>query len=241
MKKIKQIIKDNKKAILRSLLIIAIIAAIALSIYGIMRLCGIGSIDNLRKVANEHGYWVYPVIVILQIIQVVFIPLSNQLITVPAIVVVGIWPAFFCSWIGVFIGTVMLYFIGKSAGSKLFTWVLGGDREKAEKYENILKSRQLFYPVGMLIGAIPDDLLTVTAGMANLNFWYVCIVALISRGICVLSTVFSWGYLPTLGIIGWILMAVFSIILIVIGYYFIRYGDKIENWFKSKSKKNLKV
>nr|DAE44722.1 MAG TPA: SNARE associated Golgi protein [Caudoviricetes sp.] len=237
MKKIKEIIKDNKKTILRSLLIVVIVAIIALSIYGIMRICGIGSIENLREITNSHGYWVYPVIVVLQIIQVVFIPLTNQLITVPAIVVVGIWPAFFCSWIGIFIGTIILYFIGKSAGSKLFTWVLGGDKEKAEKYENILKSRQLFYPVGMLIGAIPDDLLTLTAGMANLNFWYVCIVAFISRGICTLTTVFSWGYLPTLGIIGWILMGFFSVILIVLAYFFIRYGDRIEKWFKEKFRK----
>nr|DAF20217.1 MAG TPA: SNARE associated Golgi protein [Caudoviricetes sp.] len=236
-RKLKTIIKENKKTILRALLILVIITIIALSIYGIMKLCGIGSIENLREIANSRGYWVYPVIVILQIIQVVFIPLTNQLITVPAIVVVGMWPAFFCSWIGIFIGTIILYFIGKSAGSKLFTWVLGGDKEKAEKYENILKSRQLFYPIGMLIGAIPDDLLTLTAGMSNINFWYVCIVAFISRGICTLITVFSWGYLPTLGIIGWILMGFFSILLIVLAYFFIRYGDRIENWIKNKFKK----
>lgn len=221
-----------KKLLLKGLVLLLILAAIVGGVYGLMRLLRVDTIEGLQEIVNSHGFWAYGIIVLLQIIQVVFIPISNQIITVPAIAVVGLLPAFICSWIGIEIGTIILYFIGRKGGGKLLSWLLS-DKEKAEKFGELLKTRKLFYPVGMLIGVIPDDLLTTLAGLAKFNFWYVLIVSVITRGICVACTVFSFGIL-TRTWWGIMLLAIGFTLLAIIGYIFLRYEPKIEEWAKKK-------
>ena len=221
-----------KKIILKIAMILVILAVMCFGVWGLMRALGVDTIDGLQAVVNSYGVWAYLIIIVLQIVQVVFIPISNQIITIPAIAVVGILPAFFCSWIGIEIGTIFLYFIGRKGGGKLLAWLLS-DKEKAEKFGELIKTRKLFYPVGMLIGVIPDDLLTTLAGVGKLNFWYVLIVSAITRGICVAATVFSFGLL-TQTWWGIVILCVLIALLCVIGYLFLRYEPQIEEWFKKK-------
>ena len=222
------------KIALKVLLLILILGAMAGGVYGLMVGLGVDSIEGLQAVVNSCGIWAYLIIILLQIVQVVFIPISNQIITIPAIAVVGILPAFFCSWIGIEIGTIILYFIGRKGGDKLLAWLLS-DKEKADRFGELIKTRKLFYPVGMLIGVIPDDLLTTLAGLAKLNFLYVLIVSAITRGICVAITVFSFGILTQTW---WgIMILCFGIVIIcAIGYIFLRYEPKIEQWFLKRKK-----
>ena len=221
----------KKKIILKILLFVGIIGAIAGGVYGLMRLFGVDTIDGLRAVCNGSPLVSYSIIILLQVIQVVFIPLSNQIITIPAIAVIGVLPAFFCSWVGIEIGTIILYFIGRKGGGKLLAWLLS-DKEKADKFAELVKTRKLFYPIGMVIGVIPDDLLTTVAGLSKINFWYVLVVSLITRGICTATTVFSFGIL-TRTWWGIVILVVGIIALCVIGYLFIRYEPQIEERFKN--------
>ena len=223
-----------KKTVLKALLLLAIIVCMAGIVYGLMVLLGVETIEGLQQVVNSYGIWAYAIIVLLQIVQVVFIPVSNQIITIPAIAVIGILPAFICSWIGIECGTIILYFIGRKGGGKLLAWLLS-DKEKAKKFEELVRTRRLFYIIGMVIGVIPDDLLTTVAGLAKLNFWYVLIVSIITRGICVATTVFSFGIL-TQTWWGILLLCIGFAVLCLIGYLFLRYEPQIEKWiFKEKN------
>ena len=226
-----------KKILLKAVLVVFIIAVMAGLVYGLMRLLGVDSIDGLQAVVNSYGVWAYLIIILLQVIQVVFIPISNQIITIPAIAVIGIIPAFVCSWIGIEIGTIILYLIGRKGGGKLLAWLLS-DKEKAEKFGRLVKTRKMFYPVGMLIGVIPDDLLTTVAGLAKLNFWYVLIVSAITRAICVAMTVFSFGIL-TQTWWGIMILSIGFALLVIIGYLFLRYEPQIEQWFFKGKNKNV--
>ena len=226
----------TKKIILKILLFVAVIGTIAGGVYGLMCLLGVNTIDGLQAVCNGSPLVSYSIIILLQVIQVVFIPLSNQIITIPAIAVIGVLPAFICSWIGIEIGTIILYFIGRKGGGKLLTWLLS-DKGKADKFAELVKTRKLFYPIGMGIGVIPDALLTTVAGLSKLNFWYVLIVSLITRRICTATTVFSFGIL-TRTWWGIVLLVIGIIALCVIGYLFLRYEPQIEEYFKKKRKKD---
>lgn len=221
-----------KKILLKVLIFLVIVCTIGSVIYLIMHLTGIDTIDGLQEFCNKHKEYSYTIIIFLQIVQVMFIPISNQIITIPAIAVLGIVPAFICSFIGIEIGTIILYFIGRYGGGKFLQWLLG-DKEKAEKIKNLVNSRRLFYPVGMLIAIIPDDLLTTLAGVAKMNFWYVFIVSAITRALCIAYTVFGIGFLSST----WWGMTIFGVVtvgIIVLGYLIIRYEPKIEEFFKRK-------
>lgn len=224
-----------KKILLKVLIFLVIVCTIGSVIYLIMHLTGIDTIDGLQEFCNKYKEYSYTIIIFLQIVQVVFIPISNQIITIPAIAVLGVVPAFVCSFIGIEIGTIILYFIGRYGGGKFLQWLLG-DKEKAEKVKNLINSRRLFYPVGMLIAIIPDDLLTTLAGVAKMNFWYILIVSAITRALCVAYTVFGIGFLSST----WWGMTIFGVVtvgIIALGYLIIRYEPKIEEFFKRKFNK----
>ena len=221
--------------LLKVLIFLVIVCTIGSVIYLIMHLTGIDTIDGLQEFCNKYKGYSYTIIICLQVIQVVFIPISNQIITIPAIAVLGMFPAFICSFIGIEIGTVILYFIGRYGGGKFLQWLLG-DKEKAEKVKNLINSRRLFYPVGMLIAIIPDDLLTTLAGVAKMSFWYILIVSAITRALCIAYTVFGIGLLSSTWW-GIMIFGVVTIGIMALGYVIIRYEPKIEDFFKRKFRK----
>lgn len=207
MKKLnKQKIKDffsNKntwKTIGKFVLIIGVIACIALGTYFILRACGFTTVDDFTRLRNQLGdsIWFWAIIVALQIIQVVFIPISNSLISAPIAVLFSneLWKVFLSSWIGICIGTIILYFIGKYAGGKLLKFVLG-DEKKAEKLKGFMLQGKAFFVIGDLIPVIPNDVLTVLAGMSGYSFMFTFIVTFITRAVCIATTVWLFGYMTT--------------------------------------------
>ena len=224
-----------RKLLTKILLIVVVIAVMAGAVYGLMVALGVNTIDGLSDAVAQHGCWAYAIIVVLQVIQVVFIPISNQIITIPAIAVIGVWPAFFCSWLGIEIGTIALYLIGRYGGGTLLRWLLS-DQTKVDKFKQAVTERKLFYPVGMLIGVIPDDLLTTVAGAAHISFWYVLIVSVLTRGVCVFATVFGFGVL-TQTWWGVMILAIAIVLIATAGYIFLRYEPRIERWWNERHEK----
>lgn len=200
MKKIKSFFKNNYKAILKFLLVIGVIAVIAVSTYFILRACGFTTVDDFKALRDKLGdsIWFWVIIVALQIIQVVFIPISNSLISAPIAVLFSneLWKVFLSSWIGICIGTIALYWIGRGSGGKLLKFVLG-DEKKAEKLKGFMLQGKAFFVIGDVIPVIPNDVLTVLAGMSGYSFIFTFIVTLITRAICIATTVWLFGYMTT--------------------------------------------
>lgn len=212
--KIKTSLKKAIKPALKSLLVIAIMVGIALGTY--YTLIGLGFTD-FERIRGELGdsIWTYVAIAGLQVIQVIFIPISNQVVTIPACLAFpdSLWKVYLASVIGIEAGTLCLFFIGKFGGKKLLNWILS-DKEETEKCADMLKKGRAFYPIGMLSGFIPDDILTTLAGMSGYSFAYVLIVSIISKLICVATTVWGWGYLTRYWW-GWVIMIVGSVLLLL--------------------------
>jgi len=216
MNKIKNWFKNTYKQILKTLMLIGIIAVIAVSTYFILRACGFTTVDDFKRLRNQLGdsIWFWAIIVLLQIVQVVFIPISNSLISAPIAVIFSneLWKVFLSSWIGICIGTIILYFIGRCAGGKLLKFVLG-DEEKANKLKGFMQQGKAFFVIGDLIPVIPNDVLTVLAGMSGYGFWFTFIVTLITRAICIATTVWLFGYITTYP---WLITALVVLIVFMI-------------------------
>jgi hypothetical protein len=94
-----QWLKGHKKEILKSLLLVLIVGAMAGCGYGILRLCGFSSQEDFIRLRDDLGdsIWFWLVIAALQIFQVIFIPVSNQLVTVPCALCFQdeLWKVFF--------------------------------------------------------------------------------------------------------------------------------------------------
>jgi uncharacterized membrane protein YdjX (TVP38/TMEM64 family) len=217
------------KEALKILLIIAIYAVIGVSSYFILRACGLTDMDALRTRLGD-SFWTYFCIFWLQVFQVVFIPLSNQLITIPASIAFGdrLFYVFLSSWLGISAGTVILYWIGRCGGSRFINWITS-DKEKTARCVAFLKNGRAFYPVGMLLSFIPDDILTTVAGMSGYNFWYVMAVTLVTRAVCVACTVFGYGFLIQYWW-GWLILILGTAAVGVLTWLAFKYQRQMDAW-----------
>lgn len=219
--------KNNKilKAALKLLLVVGIIAVIAVTAFLILRACGYTSVEKWVELREELGdsvsFWI--IIGAFQVFQVIFIPISNQIITVPLALIFSkseLWKVWITSFLSIWVATLILYFIGRFGGGKLMNWILG-DKEETEKCKKFLNKGWMFYPIGMLL-PLPDDVVTVLAGTAKMNFLFIMICSFFTRAIDVACSVFGfgllakhwWGWVILGG--GILLLCVFTVILFLI-------------------------
>ena len=206
-----------KSIVLKSLLLIVIIVGIAVGVYFALKNADFVALKN--QLGDTFWFWL--IIGLLQIVQVIFIPISNQIITVPVALMfpndlIKVW---ITSWISIWIATIILYLLGRFGGQKILSWLLG-DKEQVDKCTKFLNRGWVFYPLGMLL-PLPDDIITVLAGTAKMKFYFVLICSLFTRGIDTACSVWGWGWLTKQGVWGWIILSIGIMILvaITIGFY----------------------
>lgn len=230
--KVKTFFKKNKGAILKTLIILSIIASIAVGGYFIFKACGFTTQEDFIRLRNELGdsFLFWGVIGLLQIIQVIFIPVSNQIITVPLALIFPIeelWKVFLVSWLSIWIATLILYAIGRFGGEKVLNWILK-DKEQTEKCVKFLHRGWIFYPLGCLAPIIPDDLITILAGTAKMKFSFIAICALITRAIDISCSVWGFGILAKFWF-GWIILGVVYLALIIFSIWYFKRHKGEEN------------
>lgn len=205
----------NYRTILKFLLIISVIAAVAIGGYFILRACGFTTKEEFVRLRDNLGdtFWLWAIIGALQIVQVIFIPISNQVITVPVALCFPdeLWKVWLSSWVSIWIATMILYFIGRYVGGRLLNWLLK-NKDDVRKCENFLNRGWIYYPLGMLL-PLPDDIVTTLAGTAKMKLWFVAICSLLTRAVDVALSVWGWGYLTRYWW-GWMLLAIGIVLLI---------------------------
>ena len=216
------------KTIFKLAIIVLVIASLAVGAYFLLKVLGFTTQDDIIRLRNQLGdsilFWL--VIGALQVFQVIFIPVSNQIITIPVAVVFHeeLWKVFLTSWIAIWLATMILYFIGRWGGQKILNWVLG-DQEQVNKCASWLNRGWIFYPLCMLL-PLPDDIVTCLAGVAKFKFYFVCACSLFTRAIDVACSVWGFGYLTRFWW-GWIILCVGVIILgLTTLLFWRRYGKK---------------
>ena len=169
----------------------------------------------------------------------VFLPVSGIIFTIPAIIIFGSVNGFFVSYIGLILGSIAMFFIGRFGGIKLLKLLIG--EEKAKKCTKMLGKGKFLFPIFMLIGLFPDDLLIASAGVSNIKFSYFFIVILITRAIDLAFTCFV-GIYALKSPIGIVLLSIFFVGTAICSLILTKKQDKLENWFiNALAKKNKGV
>lgn len=225
-----------KKTIFRSLLLVAILAGICTGAYFILKAFGLNDLETLREIVN-NGIWGILIYITLQVIQVLFIPVNTTIFTVPAIILFGPLKAFLISWVGITIGSILMFLIGRGCGGKLMNWLVG--KEKTEKYVKVLGKGKYLLPILLLVPVFPDDIMCASAGIARINVLYFCIVITITRAIDTFCTCFIGGSLIQTPW-GIAILVVFSLAMICLSIWLTKNQDKVENWFIKKFTRNKK-
>ena len=233
----KEFLKKYKSSIIKTVIVIAILVAIAVGVYFILRACGFTKAEDYIALKNKFGdsvvFWL--IVGLLEIVQVIFVPLTNQIITVPVAMVFNdeLWKVWLTAWISIWLATLILYWIGRVGGPKLLKWILN-DKEQVEKCTNFLNRGWIFYPIGMLL-PLPDDVITTLAGTAKMNFFFVAICSFFTRALDTAFSVFLYGYAvrhPWL----WIVIILGTIGLFVLTFFLWKHDQKKRKALEQETK-----
>lgn len=225
----KSFLQKYKWIIIKGLIVLVVVASIAVGAYFILRALGFVTKEDFLALRDKMGdsIWFWLTIGLLQIVQVIFIPVTNQIITIPCALVFpdSLWKVWLTAWFSIWLATLILYWLGRCGGKKVLDWILG-DKEKVASCTRWLNRGWIFYPVCMLL-PIPDDILTTLAGTAKMKFWFVALCCFITRGIDTACSVFGWGFLTRFWW-GWIILISGIIALCLLTFFLWKYDQKMK-------------
>ncbi len=191
-------------------------------------------IDGLVKIIKGFGGWGMLVYFLIQVLQVVVLPLPAAVCYVPGSLIWGPLVSTLVATAGVIVGSVICYFIGKFFGKRAVVWIAG--KETTEKYCSYLSKRgKVLFVLMQILPFFPDDILCMVVGLTGMNFWFFLGTIVIVRPFIIAAYCYlgSGTVIPFSGwgIAVWIAIFAVCIVLAVLSF---KYQDRVEKWLVSK-------
>ena len=197
-------------------------------------------IERLTDIIRSTGEWGMLVFVLIQILQVVILPLPAVVCYVPGSRIWGPLTATLLASGGVLAGSLIAYAIGRFFGKRAAEWIAG--KEAVDKYAKYIGNKgKVIFLLMQILPFFPDDILCIVAGLTAMNFPFFLATMLLVRPIIIAL----YCYLGTGSIIpfsGWgipVWIAIFAV-CVVLAVLSFKYQDRIEKWLVSKFRKKNK-
>lgn len=232
------------KKLYRTFIAVFICEIIALTIYIALFYSGLlvhfKSSKDLKEWISGFGAWAWLVFFLIQILQVVVLPIPAQLTTIAGILAFDPWISFIISSIAVFVGSIIAFAIGRLLGNKILYKI--AEKETVDKYRKLIdKKGRVLLPIMFIFPMFPDDLLCFIAGSTTMSWLYFSIITLATRifGTGCICLFGSGDIIPFSGwgIPVWIML---GILLIATAFVLIKNQDKFEAWVIKTFTKNGK-
>ncbi len=210
------------------------IGAVFLVVYFALHRSGfmasVNSADDVVDYINNSGGLAEVIFVLINFLQVTIIPIPSTITTTAgAILFEGIWKPLYLTVIGLVVGSMFAFFLGKVFGVRFANWLVG--EKTIKKYREMTKGRDkivLFYM--FIFPFFPDDFLCILAGMTNYTYVGFFFLQVFCRTIGVLTTILITKGVVSIPFYGWwlLLWAVIIVLVVVLFILTIKYSDKIE-------------
>lgn len=228
---------------LRALIVILITAIILVGGYFVLKFTGLlnnfNSLEDVKQFILSGGKLSIFIFILIQFLQVTFLPIPAILTTLAGALIFGPWQTFLVSLISIMLGSIFAFWLGRKFGKGILTWIAGKD--DAEKWTKKLTDGKYVFFLMMLFPVFPDDILCIAAGVTNMSFDFFFITNLITRPIGIFCTCFlgSGSLIPFSGY-GLIVWPILIVLLIIAFILTVKYKDKIEVFVDKISKRNKK-
>lgn len=229
----------EKNGLTKALLIIELLALFSFLLWWILQKTGFfetfGDAEKLQGYLEKAGIWMPLFYIALQFLQVVLLPIPSVVSTIAGLALFGAFWTTIYSFIGITLGSILAFYIGRRWGNRAATWLAG--EEQLKKWQKKLKGKDNAVLTAMFIlPAFPDDILCFLAGISSMTWRYFLIMMSLSRLVAIASTCYSVDFIPFntwWGILIWV-----GIILILITAVTLVYKnmDKIQEWVKKRKK-----
>ncbi|MBQ8426490.1 MAG: TVP38/TMEM64 family protein [Clostridia bacterium] len=237
-------LKYSKKIIYKLFLLLIITIAIVLTSMYILKITGfldrVNSVEDFRKYISSFGNFAVVLFIIIQFLQVVVLPIPSFITVGAGVLLFGALKGAIFSTIGIILGSIIAFIIGRFFGFKVAKWLVGKDNLQ-KGLESIKGKDKLILTFMFLFPFFPDDVLCFVAGITTISPTYFIVMIFIVRIITVFVSSYSMNnsiipYDTWWGILLWALFFLLTIVLTIVIY---KYGEKIERFiFKKKKKSN---
>lgn len=178
------------------------------------------NIENVKNIIQGTGVWGILVFFLITLLQVIILPIPTAVTVVAGSVIYNSHVSFIVSSLATFLGSVLVFLLGRICGKRLMRWLF--DEQKAKKYAKTLgKKGKAPFILMMLLPFFPDDLICFAAGLTDMTFKFFAISVAVARTLYI----FFISYFGDGGIIpfsGWGIPVWIGIIALVCvaGIYF---------------------
>lgn len=237
------IIKND--LLMKITLLASIFAIIFASLYDTLVFTGLieqflteDGFQNFLKNYDEQAMLVF---MLIQFLQVTILPLPSALTIAAGTALFGVVNSVVISSIGIILGSMFAFFLGKVFGRNLAVWLCG--EKNVIKYQEITKGKdKILFFLMFLLPFFPDDLLCVLAGMTGMSYMAFFIMMLATRPIGALTVAGSFKGITSIPFKGWgVFVWIALICAFVVGVaLLLKYSSQIQSFFeKMAAKLNL--
>ena len=168
-----------------------------------------------KSLLDRAGGFAAVAFIFISFLQVTILPIPSTITILIGVSLFGIWQSAILSFVGILIGSVFAFFLGKTFGVRLVKWIAG--ENAIQKYKHITGGRDgLIFFFMILLPFFPDDILCLVAGMSDMSYTKFLIIQLIARppGILVVAALGTGAF--NIPFAGWgILVWIIAIIAII--------------------------
>lgn len=236
----KKILLSIGKLILSGVIICLFIGAIVLILHFALGIeyADLKNKEYVQEMINSTGGYAAFVFVIISFLQVTFIPIPGAVTILAGNYLFGFWTSLLLSYVGMMIGSIFAFWLGRKIGRPFVNWVVG-DQEVVEKYLNRLNGKETILLFFMfLLPLFPDDMLCTVAGITKLSYLKYFIIQIITRFTSIFGTlIFMSGEFIPYNFWGITLIVVLSILALIAFVFAYKNSDRINSYLDNISQK----
>ena len=234
--------KNKKNFVYKLFFIFVVCISICLSILYFLKVSGVldkfDSVSKFREYIQTFGAYAVFIFIIIQFLQVVVLPIPSFVTVGAGVLLFGVFWGAIYSCIGIIVGSIIAFFLGRKLGMKVAMWLIG--ETNLNKGLSLIKGKDKIALTFMfLFPFFPDDLLCFVAGITSISakFFVVMIVLVRIITVFVSSCSFNNSLIPYDTWWGILLWGLFVLTTITLSVFISKKGNKIERFF-NKNKHN---
>ena len=225
---------DIKSIIIKIIISLLVIGLIILGLYFLFKHLGWTNLtkEELQAKIASTGVFAPIVFIVASFLQVTFIPIPSSVTIIVGNYLFGFWLSFLYSYIGIILGSILAFYLGRWIGRPFVNWVVG-DSKAVDEYLIKMKNKEkviLFFM--FLLPLFPDDALCSLAGILPISFLTFLFMQLLTRATSILGTLFFMsGEIIHYDALGISIIVIVCILALVAFYLSYKYADKINEIF----------
>ncbi len=148
------------------------------------------SVDEFRDYVSKFGGFTVVIFILIQYLQVLILPVPSFITISAGVLLFGPLKCALISFIGIYLGTISAYFIGKKFGVRVVSWLVGKDK-LSKLLDKIGDKNKSIITTMFLFPFFPDDMLCFVSGVSGIEPKYFMGMTFCTRALSIFTSCFS--------------------------------------------------